>query len=83
MITKQQHTLVEVLGWYGVGAILSAYALLSFHILSADTTAYQILNITGAIGIILDAWVDRNYQPVVLNVLWLLIATIALIRIFL
>ncbi len=83
MLSKNKHALVEALGWYGVGAILVAYALLSFNILSADEPMYQLLNLSGALTIILDAWVDRNYQPVVLNVIWLAIALIALARIFL
>lgn len=83
MMSKNKHALVEALGWYGVVAILGAYALLSFGMLSADDPVYQLLNLSGAVAIIADAWVDRNYQPVVLNLIWFLIALSALVRSFL
>lgn len=72
---------VELFSWYGVAAILSAYALLNFHVLSVNSLSYQLLNITGGLGILIDAWASRNYQPVVLNVVWIVIALIAMVRI--
>lgn len=40
----------EVVGWYGMAAILSAYALVSFNFLPASNIIYQLLNFTGAGG---------------------------------
>lgn len=40
----------EIIGWYGMGAILLAYALVSFNFLSVSSTIYQLLNFTGAAG---------------------------------
>ena len=71
----------EALGWYGVAAIISAYALLSFSIVRADSLLFQILNLTGAIGIVTDSLPDRNWQPIVLNLIWATIALLALSRI--
>lgn len=71
--------IIEGLGWYGVVAILSAYGLLSFGYLQADALVYQLLNATGAIGIMIDAYYAKNYQPVVLNIVWFGIALIAII----
>lgn len=82
-MTTAKHRVIEWFGWYGVGAIITAYALVSFEILSSTSLLYQLFNATGSIAILLDAWVDRNYQPVVLNVIWLGIALIALGNIFL
>lgn len=82
-MSKEKHTLVEALGWYGVGAILVAYALLSFGFLAPHSLAYQLLNLTGGVTIIVDAWVDRNYQPVFLNIIWSLVAIVAIAQIFL
>jgi len=39
---------IEILGWYGVIAVLGAYALISFS-LSANSLWYQGLNITGGL----------------------------------
>jgi hypothetical protein len=69
-------------GWYGAAAILGAYILLSFHVLAPDSFWYQGLNATGAIAIVIDAWKDHNYQPVVLNLVWAGIAIAALVRVW-
>ncbi len=76
-----KHFVAEALGWYGVGALLSAYALSSFEVLTPDSLPYLLLNITGAIGIVVDALGQKNYQPAVLNVVWSLIGVIALVRV--
>ena len=68
-------------GWYGTVAILVAYALVSFHLVSADNIWYQLLNLTGALGIAAVSYAKRAYQPMVLNVMWAGIAVVALVRI--
>jgi hypothetical protein len=78
---KMQRTVSEALGWYGVVAIVLAYVLLSFGIIPADNVWYQALNLTGAIGIVIDALNQKNYQPAVLNVIWAGVALIALVNI--
>lgn len=74
------HSVVNTLGWYGVLAILAAYALLSFKVIDADSLPYQLLNLTGAIGIMIVAATKKDTQPVVLNVVWALVALVAIIR---
>jgi hypothetical protein len=69
----------EALGWYGVAVILLAYVLVSFSVLVPDDVWYQALNFTGALGIVVDAWSQKNYQPAVLNVIWALVALLGLI----
>jgi hypothetical protein len=71
---------IEWLGWYGVVAIVSAYALVSFSVLPSNSVWYQLLNGTGAIGIVIESWNKRAYQPAVLNVIWTVIAVISMVR---
>ena len=73
----------EIIGWYGVVAILFAYALVSFNFAKPDSIIYQTLNLTGAIGIVAVSLAKKAYQPMVLNIAWSLIAAVALIGIFL
>lgn len=73
---------VEVIEWYGVLAILVAYALNNFSVLSVSSVWYLVLNSTGSLGILYGAYRKKDYQPVVLNLAWLLIALIGIIRIF-
>lgn len=70
-----------ILGWYGVVAILLAYALSSFSIISNQNIWYHILNGTGALGIVMDTYTDRDFQPMTLNIVWAIIACVALIKI--
>lgn len=79
-MNKKKHA--EVAGWYGAGAIVLAYFLVSFNVVNADSAAFQLLNLTGAIGIILISVVKKVSQSVVLNAFWAVIALVALIRLF-
>ena len=77
--SKKRNLWAEIAGWYGMGAIVLAYMLVSFNILSAGG-AYQLLNLTGAIGIIIISVVKKVRQTIILNIFWLAIAGIALVR---
>jgi hypothetical protein len=73
--------LSETLGWYGVGALLLAFALVSFELIEAESEAYQLLNLTGAAGVAILSLTKHAYQPAVLNTIWAIIALAALITI--
>jgi hypothetical protein len=71
---------MKVTGWYGVLAILGAYALISFGQLNHASVTYQILNLTGALAVGLICVRKRAWQPLALNVVWAVIAATALWR---
>ena len=72
----------EILGWYWVIAVIWAYASLSFWIIESNSLYYQLLNLTWAIWIWVDAYYDGNTQPVVLNIVWWVIAIVSLGKIY-
>jgi len=74
--------LTEVAGWYGMIALILAYALVSFNIIAGDGLPFQLLNLTGGIGLILVAASKKVLQSVLLNIFWALIGIIAIVRIF-
>lgn len=76
-----QRGFIELIGWYGAVAIVLAYALVSFSILQPTSFIYQILNGTGAIGIVIVSFSKKAYQPGVLNVIWAVIALVAIAKI--
>ena len=81
-MAKQKHTkTAEIFGWYGMIAILIAYGLGSFNIIDVDSLIYQILNISGSIGLIIIAVSKNVIQSVILNSIWALIGLIAIINI--
>ena len=73
--------LAEILGWYGAGAILLAYALVSFSVLDSTSVWWQLLNASGALGIVIVSFSKKTYQPGVLNAIWFLIAIIGLAKV--
>lgn len=64
-------------GWYGSVAIVAAYAANSHGWLERGTL-YQLLNLTGALGVGLVCWRKRAWQPMSLEVVWALVALSAL-----
>ncbi len=71
---------IEIVGWAGGTLILAAYLLVSMGRLGADSVAFQLLNIVGAVGILLNsAWHDA-LPSVILNIAWIAIGASALWR---
>ena len=73
---------MEVVGWIGAVLILAAYGLLSAGKLDAKTPAYQWLNVVGAVGFILNSGWNGAWPSAALNVIWVGIGVVALVRIF-
>jgi hypothetical protein len=71
----------DMIGWYGVLAILAAYGLLSFKVIGSNSLAYQLLNLTGAVALIIETAAKRDVQPVALNIVWAAVALVAIVRI--
>jgi hypothetical protein len=71
---------IEIFGWYGTCAIVLAYILSSFSVLSPTSLTYQIFNVTGALGIVTISLHKKAYQPAILNIIWCTIALVAIVR---
>ena len=78
----KQNDLIEFLGWVGALAILGAYISVSFNVISAKSVTYQLLNLFGAVGIMFDSYHHRAIQSVTINIIWALLALVALVRVF-
>ena len=75
--------ILEMVGWYGTIAIIGAYAMTSFSLITPDNLVYQLLNLTGAIGIVAISFYKKTYQPGVLNIIWAVVASFAILNIIL
>lgn len=42
---------------------------------------YQFINFTGALGITVETYYKKDYQPFWLNLIWMLIAAVAILSI--
>lgn len=71
---------VEAVGWAGASLILLAYLLITAGKLTGQSAVYQWMNVAGAAGFIVNGWWHGALPSAVLNVIWLLIGTVALIR---
>jgi hypothetical protein len=73
--------LVEVAGWAGASLILGAYLLLSMQKVTGQSKLYQGMNIVGAAGFIVNGFWHGAIPSAVLNVVWMLIGVVTLMRV--
>ena len=71
---------IEVVGWVGAVIILIAYGLLSAGRLAANSNAYQLLNVIGAAGFVINSGSKGAFPSAVLNLIWIAIGIYALAR---
>jgi hypothetical protein len=74
------HTFVSIAGWAAATLILGAYCLLSFGKIEARSHIYQLMNIIGAAGFIINCAYNSAWPSVALNVVWMGIGFYALRR---
>ena len=72
--------LIEIVGWAGAALILLGYALVTSGRITPRSLAYQLMNLFGAIGFIINSGWYGAMPSVALNVVWLAIAVFALLR---
>lgn len=78
--SQPKHPLAQIVGWYGAAALISGFLLISFEVISPQSIVYQLLNLSGALGLLI-LGLDRHVrQSVVVNIFWVSIALIALVR---
>jgi hypothetical protein len=72
---------IEIAGWIAAVLILTAYGLLSAGKLDGKSVSYQVMNIVGAIGFVINTGYNGALPSAVLNVIWVGIGVWALVRI--
>ncbi len=75
-------TLIEVAGWLAALCIVAAYALITAGKVGPTSVGYQLLNIFGAVGFIVNSGWHGAIPSVALNVVWLGIGFFGLMRYF-
>jgi hypothetical protein len=71
---------IEAIGWSGALLILAAYGLISASKLEVRSARYQLMNILGAAGFIVNSGWNGALPSAALNVVWLCIGLCALLR---
>lgn len=72
--------LVEIVGWIGAGLILLGYALVSSGKIEARSASFQLMNLVGAAGFVLNSGFHGAWPSTILNVIWIGIAAVSLAR---
>lgn len=83
MFKLKSSKLTEALGWYGMLALIVAYGLVSYGLITADGVYFQLLNLTGSAGLMIVAVTKKVIQSVILNIFWITIGLVALAKLFL
>lgn len=77
---RKTNQIKNIVGWVGVLFILSAYVLLTFNIIEHQTPIYHLLNLFGGTLLCWRVYQDKNYANVFLEIVFILIAVIGLIK---
>jgi formate hydrogenlyase subunit 3/multisubunit Na+/H+ antiporter MnhD subunit len=66
--------LVQAIGWIGAVMVVGAYLLLTTKKIRSGSRAYQLLNLFGSIGVLVNALAYGAFPSVAINVVWFVIA---------
>ncbi len=70
----------DVVGMAGVGSILLAYALLQMDRVRGDTLGYQLLNLFGALAVLVSLLQEFNLSAFVIETAWVAISAWGIVR---
>lgn len=71
---------LELWGWYGIAAIVGAYALNTQGVLDEQSWTFVLLNLSGSSGVGLVCLRRRAWQGFWLEAVWAAISLAALVR---
>ncbi|WP_077401237.1 CBU_0592 family membrane protein [Cellulophaga omnivescoria] len=70
----------SIIGWLGAILFVVSYLLLSIGKLSSKSKVYHILNILGAVCLIINGFALNDFPNVVVNAVWACIGLYAIVR---
>lgn len=73
--------LINILGWIGSIEVIAAYGLNSYQKIKSDSITFQLLNLTGAIFLIINSIYKQAYPFTFINSVWSVIAIVAIVGI--
>lgn len=68
-------------GWVGMALIITAYFLLSIKKLKPHSIIYNLLNLFGGIGLVINTFMTKAWPPFALNIIWAVIAFFSIFKI--
>jgi hypothetical protein len=72
--------LIDCIGWAGSIMVIAAYGLNSYQKIRSDSLAFLVLNLIGGVCLIVYSVYYTAYANTFINVVWVIIAVPALIK---
>jgi hypothetical protein len=76
-------SLNEFIGWFGAGAFVLAYMLLSLKVLTSDKVLYHYMNALGGLLMSVSTFNMHDRPAFFVNFIWMGIAIFSIVRIYL
>lgn len=77
---EEYKLLFDVIGWTGSAAVVLAYGLNSYQKIKSDSYTFLLLNLLGGLFLIAYTAFYSAYANTFLNIVWVLIAIPALVK---
>jgi len=74
LVFKKMKITTDAIGWVGMVLILLAYYLVSSGKVKGSSISYQLLNLLGAIGVLINSSAQKAWPSAALNGIWASIA---------
>lgn len=62
---------IDAVGWIGAGLVLIAYGMVSTKRLEGNSIAYQLLNVAGSVGMLVNTYARGALPSAAVNVIWI------------
>ncbi|MCS6974892.1 MAG: hypothetical protein N2044_08770 [Cyclobacteriaceae bacterium] len=72
--------LIDIIGWCGSLMVILAYGLNSYQRIASDSWTFLLLNFAGGVCLIIYSVYYTAYANTFINVVWVIIALPALVR---
>lgn len=79
---SQQEIIIESIGWLASVLIVGSYALNLWGKIETKSKTYMWANIIGGLFFVMNTYYHRAYPSMVVNIIWVIIALILLIKPF-
>ncbi len=73
---------VDIVGWAGAVLVLGAYGLVSTSRVEGDSAVYQLMNVFGAAGMLINTYVRGALPSAAVNLIWIGIGFYVLFKVF-
>lgn len=77
----RHHKIIGIIGWYGVAAVIAAYSMINFFGVAVKSPLFLVVNLSGFIGIALDATYHKAYPAIAVNLILTAITIITILTI--